>query len=159
QESGVTEEEKQPLETPSSATEEAVRDWLLARLAAWLGLDPTAINVHEPLSHHGLVSRDAVRLVGELEDWLGRPLSPVLVYQYPTVAALARHLSGSESAAAASVNPQSAIGNPQSGEPIAVVGVGCRFPGADGPSAFWRLLCDGVDAVTEVPPDRWDLRG
>jgi acyl transferase domain-containing protein/short-subunit dehydrogenase/acyl carrier protein len=43
-------------------------------------------------------------------------------------------------------------------EPIAVVGIGCRFPGgADDPRAFWRLLRDGVDAVTEVPPDRWDV--
>jgi acyl transferase domain-containing protein/SAM-dependent methyltransferase/acyl carrier protein/aryl carrier-like protein len=42
-------------------------------------------------------------------------------------------------------------------EPIAVVGLGCRFPGADGPEAFWRLLCDGVDAIREVPPERWDL--
>ncbi|HEV2148294.1 MAG TPA: polyketide synthase, partial [Longimicrobiaceae bacterium] len=42
-------------------------------------------------------------------------------------------------------------------EPIAIVGMGCRFPGgADSPAAFWRLLRDGVDAVTEVPPDRWD---
>jgi acyl transferase domain-containing protein/SAM-dependent methyltransferase/NAD(P)-dependent dehydrogenase (short-subunit alcohol dehydrogenase family) len=39
--------------------------------------------------------------------------------------------------------------------PVAVVGVGCRFPGADGPDAFWRLLRDGVDAIREVPPDRW----
>ena len=43
-------------------------------------------------------------------------------------------------------------------EPIAVIGIGCRFPGgADGPEGFWRLLSDGVDAITEVPPDRWDL--
>ncbi len=43
-------------------------------------------------------------------------------------------------------------------EPIAIVGVGCRFPGgADGPTAFWRLLHDGVDAIREVPPHRWDL--
>jgi acyl transferase domain-containing protein/acyl carrier protein len=40
--------------------------------------------------------------------------------------------------------------------PIAIVGLGCRFPGAEGRAAFWRLLCDGVDAISEVPPDRWD---
>ncbi len=42
-------------------------------------------------------------------------------------------------------------------EPIAVIGVGCRFPGASGPEAFWRLLHEGQDAVREVPPDRWDI--
>jgi len=42
-------------------------------------------------------------------------------------------------------------------EPIAIVGLSCRFPGADCPSAFWRLLCDGVDAIREVPPARWDV--
>src|SRR5689334_18430895 len=41
-------------------------------------------------------------------------------------------------------------------EPIAVVGIGCRFPGASDPQAFWTLLRDGTDAVTEVPKDRWD---
>ena len=42
-------------------------------------------------------------------------------------------------------------------EPIAVVGVGCRFPGGgDSPDGYWSLLRDGVDAVTEVPADRWD---
>ena len=43
-------------------------------------------------------------------------------------------------------------------EPIAIVGMACRFPGADGLEGFWRLLRDGVDAVREVPPDRWDFR-
>jgi acyl transferase domain-containing protein/SAM-dependent methyltransferase len=42
-------------------------------------------------------------------------------------------------------------------EPVAIVGIGCRLPGGvDGPEAYWRLLQDGVDAVTEVPADRWD---
>ncbi len=42
-------------------------------------------------------------------------------------------------------------------EPIAVVGIGCRFPGnVTGPESFWRLLVDGGDAVSEVPADRWD---
>src|ERR1700721_969052 len=41
-------------------------------------------------------------------------------------------------------------------EPIAIVGLSCRFPGSEDPDAFWRLLRDGVDAVKEVPSDRWD---
>ena len=42
-------------------------------------------------------------------------------------------------------------------EPLAIVGIGCRFPGgADTPERFWRLLRDGVDAITPVPPERWD---
>ena len=43
-------------------------------------------------------------------------------------------------------------------EPLAIVGAGCRYPGGivdlDG---LWRTVRDGVDAVTEVPPDRWDI--
>ena len=43
-------------------------------------------------------------------------------------------------------------------EPIAVVGIGCRFPGdVHHADAFWDLIIHGVDAVTEVPPDRWDV--
>ncbi|MEP7311425.1 MAG: type I polyketide synthase [Pseudomonadota bacterium] len=43
-------------------------------------------------------------------------------------------------------------------EPIAIVGMGCRFPaGAEDPDSFWQLLLDGVDTVTEVPADRWDI--
>ena len=43
-------------------------------------------------------------------------------------------------------------------EPIAIVGMGCRFPGAvDSPAAYWKLLKEGGDAIVEVPPDRWTL--
>jgi acyl transferase domain-containing protein/trans-aconitate methyltransferase len=43
-------------------------------------------------------------------------------------------------------------------EPIAIVGMGLRFPGgADDPDSFWQLLVDGVDAITEVPPERWSI--
>lgn len=43
-------------------------------------------------------------------------------------------------------------------EPIAIVGMSCRFPGgANHPESFWKLLRDGTDAITEVPPDRWKV--
>lgn len=42
-------------------------------------------------------------------------------------------------------------------EPIAIIGIGCRFPGAKNPEAFWQLLHAGVDAITEVPRSRWDV--
>ncbi len=43
-------------------------------------------------------------------------------------------------------------------EPIAIVGLACRFPGdADGPDGYWRLLAEGRDAIGEVPADRWDI--
>jgi len=43
-------------------------------------------------------------------------------------------------------------------EPIAIVGMGCRFPGANSLPEFWQLLRDGVDAIASVPADRWDWR-
>jgi acyl transferase domain-containing protein len=43
-------------------------------------------------------------------------------------------------------------------EPIAIIGIGCRFPGnVDSPEAFWQLLQEGRDAITEVPSDRWNI--
>ena len=42
-------------------------------------------------------------------------------------------------------------------ESIAIIGLGCRFPQAENPEAFWHLMSNGRDAITEIPPDRWDV--
>ena len=43
-------------------------------------------------------------------------------------------------------------------EPIAIVGMACRFPGGVcDPASYWRLLCEKVDAITEIPPTRWNV--
>ncbi|WP_193195497.1 type I polyketide synthase [Nostoc sp. MG11] len=42
-------------------------------------------------------------------------------------------------------------------EPIAIIGIGCRFPKAKNPESFWKLLCNGKDAIAQVPKERWDI--
>ena len=49
--------------------------------------------------------------------------------------------------------------NHKTKDPIAIIGIGCRFPGgANDPKSFWNLLQKGVDAITEIPQDRWNLK-
>ncbi|MBL4587299.1 MAG: hypothetical protein JKX84_09635, partial [Flavobacteriales bacterium] len=44
-------------------------------------------------------------------------------------------------------------------EPIAIVGIGCRFPGgAENPTKFWEVMNNGIDGIVDVPADRWDKR-
>ena len=101
----------------------------------------------------GVGSRDAVVLSGELSELLGRPVSPVEFWQYPTINALARFLTGGEAESAAEAM---ASEHGSMDEPIAVIGLGCRFPGdICGPEALWEFLSEGRSAVGEVPPDRW----
>ncbi|HAX75258.1 MAG TPA: short-chain dehydrogenase, partial [Cyanobacteria bacterium UBA11372] len=42
-------------------------------------------------------------------------------------------------------------------ESIAIIGIGCRFPGAKNTESFWQLLRNGVDAISEMPKERWDI--
>jgi acyl transferase domain-containing protein len=43
-------------------------------------------------------------------------------------------------------------------EPIAIIGMACRYPGSvNSPDDYWKLLCNGVDAITEIPSDRWNI--
>jgi Polyketide synthase modules and related proteins len=132
-----------------------IETWLVSHLAEMLGIDRNEIDRRQPFASFGLDSAQAVSLIGDLEAWLGRLLSPTLAWEFPTVEALARHLVG-EATTPASVYKIDTPRNLDS-EPIAIIGLGCRFPRAEDPEAFWHLLRDGVDAITEVPTDRWDV--
>ena len=123
--------------------------WLSGKMAAHLGIPPARVDHRATFASFGLGSLQAVALAGELETWLGRALAPTLAYEYPTIEALAAHLSGETSLVAAGSS------RPVENEPIAIIGIGCRFPGARGPSSFWRLLADGTDATGPVPDGRW----
>ncbi len=146
--------ETQPPESKVHLSEEVIQDWLIAQLAHRLNIAPTQIDVREPFARYGLASREAVSLVGELEEWLVCELSPTLLWEYPTIKALARHLTGkTDSLVTAKGDNQRWVQT----EAIAIIGIGCRFPGAKNPEEFWQLLREGRVAITEVPPQRWDI--
>jgi len=128
-----------------------IEAWLVARLAKQLNRPASDIDVEAPFARFGLDSATLVGITGELEDWLGRSISPTLPYSYPTISALAQHLAQPSEDTSSNEYGTSL---PQH-EPIAIVGIGCRFPGAEGPEAFWNLLRHGVDATSDVPADRW----
>ncbi|NEE26700.1 hypothetical protein G3M53_14655, partial [Streptomyces sp. SID7982] len=78
-------------------------------------------------------------------------LPPAVIRDHGTVAALAGHLL--------TVVPGPSVSAPGAGETpgggAAVIGMACRFPGADTPEEFWDLLIDGHDAIAPVPYGRW----
>jgi len=141
--------------TEPAPTTERVEAWLVAKLAERLKLDPGEIDRREPFASYGLGSTEAVSLAGELAEWLGRALSPALAYEYPTIETLARHLAG----VADTATPTPGAGPDQTADnqPIAIIGLGCRFPGAENPAALWQVLRDGVDVIREVPAERFDV--
>ncbi|MEU6844626.1 acyltransferase domain-containing protein [Streptomyces sp. NPDC046716] len=130
---------------------ERIRELLVTRLGAWYGVPPEEVTDDRPLAELGLTSRDAVALTALLGEAVGRRLPATLLWESPTPAALVAALTG----------PEEPLGDnppPKSGSSaVAVIGLGCRFPGgADSPAAYWRLLTEERDAVTTVPEGRWD---
>lgn len=75
-----------------ASPQEAIQNWLVAKIAQSLSIAPDTINVRETLTRYGLDSIDAVTMVGDLEDWLGTELPDTLLWDYPTIEKAAQYL-------------------------------------------------------------------
>lgn len=69
-----------------------IEDWLIAYLAQLLEIEPSKIDPRLSFDEYGLDSSSAVVLTGDLQEWLGRDLDPTLLFDYPTIEALAQYL-------------------------------------------------------------------
>jgi acyl transferase domain-containing protein/acyl-CoA synthetase (AMP-forming)/AMP-acid ligase II/acyl carrier protein len=126
---------------PRSIDTGSIRAWLMEKVADTLRVPVHTVRASDPFSQFGIDSLDAVALSGELQEWVGRPLAATLLYDYPTIEALARHLSPQME--------ETPMANATAGgkNTVAIVGMACRFPGARDPGAFWRTLRDGRSAI------------
>ncbi|WP_432036335.1 type I polyketide synthase [Streptomyces cucumeris] len=137
--------------------------WTLVRgeAAVLLGHADTArIGTDNTFKELGFDSVTAVQLRDRLNTATGLQMPASLAYDHPTPAAVVRHLreqftGPDEDSSAAGAVPGAAADD----DPIAIVGMSCRLPGGVTTSEdLWRLVADGVDAITGFPEDRgWQV--
>ncbi|WP_436845277.1 type I polyketide synthase [Streptomyces sioyaensis] len=142
---------------PAAEREPAVLELVRTQAALVLGhAGPEAVEPARDFRGLGIDSLTAVELRNRLGAATGLRLPATLVFDYPSPVALAGHvcteLFGDEPAAV----PAAVADRPATGEEqLAIVAMSCRFPGGAGsPEEFWRLLADGVDALSPLPADR-----
>ncbi|MEV6280664.1 type I polyketide synthase [Nocardia sp. NPDC051832] len=143
---------------PAADRERTALDLVRSTVAAVLGHDsPEAISAGRAFNDVGFDSVTAVELRNRLSAATGLALPATLVFDHPTPAVLAGHLVSELLGLQATAAPVVAVA--ASAEPIAIIGMTCRFPGGVAtPEQLWELLRAEVDAIGAFPVDRgWDL--
>ncbi|MCW2551624.1 MAG: polyketide synthase, partial [Mycobacterium sp.] len=152
----------QRLHGQTEQTQQAlVLDLLRSHMAAVLGnTEPEAITAELAFSDHGFDSLTAVELRNRLKTATGLALSPTLIFDYPTPLALAGYIRSELAGAPLEVSQTGSVTSVVD-EPIAIVGMSCRYPGGvDSPETLWDMVAAGRDVVSDFPTDRgWDLAG
>ncbi|MDT5347689.1 MAG: hypothetical protein QOH91_976 [Mycobacterium sp.] len=164
--SGTTRLVEQLTLAPAQQRKKLVVDYLRDVVAEVTRIDGAEIRAEAGFFDLGMDSLMAVELRRRVEQAVGRELPATLAMDYPRLTDVADYLLGevlglSEQASANSgAQPASVMTSVMTGptdEPIAIVAVACRFPGSPDPDAFWEVLSGGVDAIREIPDDRFDV--
>ena len=79
--------------TPGVFTPEEIQDWIVGYLARQMQVPTDSIDITAPFDSLALDSATAIGMTGDLEQWLGRPVDPTIVYDYPTIEEISEHLS------------------------------------------------------------------
>lgn len=131
-----------------------IQQWILRDVASVLHLPIDNIDIYEPLSTYGLSSKLAIIITGNLQEYIGRPLSTTLLWQYPTIDALSAYLAVMCDVGSAAKSAPAERHIQSSDTKIAVVGIGCRFPQAENIDEFWELLMQKTDVIQRFPENR-----
>ncbi|HWH94448.1 MAG TPA: SDR family NAD(P)-dependent oxidoreductase [Baekduia sp.] len=135
-----------------------VGDLVVAEVAAVLGLpSPAAVDETRSFKEAGIDSAAAIEVRNRLVQAMGLPLPTTLLFDHASPRALATRLIGELTGERDDGAPPPAV--VRAGEPIAIVGIGCRYPGeVRSAEDLWELVSSRRDAIGEFPTDRgWDL--
>ncbi len=140
---------------PEAERDALVREVVAEQVAAVLGhLSAWQVDVDRPFKELGLDSLGAVELRNRLTQVTSLALPATLVFDHPTTGAVARLVRALVEGTDGAGRVASPVAT-RSDEPIAIVGMGCRYPGGVGsPDDLWRLVTEGTDAVSGLPTDR-----
>ncbi|WP_234718013.1 type I polyketide synthase, partial [Mycobacterium tuberculosis] len=130
-------------------------------IATVLGnITPEAIDPDKAFQDLGFDSLTAVEMRNRLKSATGLSLSPTLIFDYPTPNRLASYIRTELAGLPQEIKHTPAV-RTTSEDPIAIVGMACRYPGGvNSPDDMWDMLIQGRDVLSEFPADRgWDLAG
>ncbi|MDH6243369.1 type I polyketide synthase [Mycobacterium sp. OTB74] len=152
---------EQLIAAPVQQRKKLVLEYLRDAVAEVTSIDAAEIREETGFFDLGMDSLMAIELRRKLEHAFGAGLPATLAMDHPRLTDVADYLLDDilnlnervgAKATAQPVSPATAAD-----EPIAIISVACRFPGSPNPDAYWQVLSDGVDAIREIPEDRFDI--
>ncbi len=160
--SGSTRLVEQLTAAPAQQRRKLLLDYLRDAVAEVTRTDPSEIREEAGFFDLGMDSLMAVELRRRLEQAVGTDLPATLAIDHPRLSDVADYLLGDvlrlrERAGSEAVAQPASLATSAADEPIAIIAVACRFPGSPDPDAYWEVLSGGVDAIREIPEDRFDV--
>ncbi|MFT7032454.1 MAG: acyl transferase domain-containing protein/acyl carrier protein/short-subunit dehydrogenase [Cyclobacteriaceae bacterium] len=135
------------------ANENELKTWILEILATLLSVSKSQIDSSKRLSFYGLNSKNAVQFTQKLTEFTGKAFDTTIVWEYPTLNDLVGYIS--------STGDEKRKGHVMKtdlrSEPIAIIGMGCKFPESPNLHAYWELLKNQKSGISKVPAEKWNI--
>ncbi|SFE51956.1 Acyl transferase domain-containing protein [Chitinophaga sp. CF118] len=175
EDAATPQQEQNPPSITNNSGTSTITNYLKEIIAAKLGKQISELDNTTGFYDLGLDSKKTMELVRELEVKCGHDFYPTLLFEYQTIEALSEYLLQEEAEHFKTESQESYVhkapvqdyqspspylplfhyGLPE--EPIAIIGLSGRFPGAGNVNEFWNNLQQGKNSIQEIPRDRWDI--
>ena len=141
----------------SSDAVENLQAWLCERIAFYGEQKLQNIHLDQSFHHLGLDSLKGIKLSGEIGEKLNKEVLPTCFYDYPTIGKLTHFLLNGDSQQGNKFLDVKKLSLADQSNDIAIIGMACRFPGANSVEAYWQLLASGEIAIREWSSARKSL--